>query len=181
MRSDSRPAPDTTVHMIFKNYFWKRVAILFSAMVFPMTMGLSSANDIRVYLLLIGIAPLTLLLSFLMSAVALFVRQRQGRFTEIWQNEFRKISAARTATDSVATNGRNIPQNHVANNYFSHYITLEIPIDASPEEIKKAYRKKISRYHPDKLAQLSPEVRRLAEEQTLALNRAYSELRKQVS
>jgi DnaJ-domain-containing protein 1 len=44
---------------------------------------------------------------------------------------------------------------------------------ASFEEIKKAYRAKISSYHPDRVASLASEFKQLAEERSKLINEAY--------
>jgi DnaJ-domain-containing protein 1 len=56
---------------------------------------------------------------------------------------------------------------------------LEVPETASMEEIEQAYRKKISDYHPDKVANAAPELKALAERRAREINAAYDELQKQ--
>jgi DnaJ-domain-containing protein 1 len=53
---------------------------------------------------------------------------------------------------------------------------LGVPRGASHEEIRKAYREQMKRYHPDRLQQFGPEFTRLAEEKTKLLQWAYGEL-----
>ncbi len=53
------------------------------------------------------------------------------------------------------------------------YAVLEVSRDASPEEITRAYREQMKRYHPDLVANLGAELRRVAHERTLAIQRAY--------
>lgn len=55
------------------------------------------------------------------------------------------------------------------------YNILEVKKDASLQEIKKAYRKKILQYHPDKVSCLGKEFQILAEEKTKKINAAYNE------
>ena len=50
---------------------------------------------------------------------------------------------------------------------------LEVTPAASLEEIKAAYRAKISSYHPDRVASLAWEFRELAEERSKMINDAY--------
>jgi hypothetical protein len=51
---------------------------------------------------------------------------------------------------------------------------LGVGVGASQQEMRTAYREKISQYHPDKVAALGPELKALAEEKTKEINRAYS-------
>lgn len=54
---------------------------------------------------------------------------------------------------------------------------LGIGKDASPEEIKRAYRQLAFKYHPDKMVHLGEEFRELAENRFKEIQRAYQELR----
>jgi len=56
------------------------------------------------------------------------------------------------------------------------YAVLGIPPSATPEEIRRAYRNAIAQYHPDKVEQLGPELRQLANEKTKQINQAYQQL-----
>jgi hypothetical protein len=57
------------------------------------------------------------------------------------------------------------------------YDTLEVIPSASPETIHAAYRSLISRYHPDKVAGLGPELQALANARTKEINHAFDILR----
>jgi DnaJ like chaperone protein len=48
--------------------------------------------------------------------------------------------------------------------------------DASEEQVRKAYRDLVARYHPDRLHHLGEEFRLMAARKTVALNRAYAEI-----
>ena len=50
---------------------------------------------------------------------------------------------------------------------------LELPPDASVEEIRDAYRRLISQYHPDKVASLGRELQELAEAKSKDIAVAY--------
>jgi hypothetical protein len=56
---------------------------------------------------------------------------------------------------------------------------LGVKQDAALSEIQEAYRKLVREYHPDKAAQLAPELRALALERTKQINRAYEVLAKE--
>ncbi len=57
------------------------------------------------------------------------------------------------------------------------YDTLEVIPTASPETIRAAYRSLISRYHPDKVAGLGPELQAVANARTKEINHAHDILR----
>lgn len=57
------------------------------------------------------------------------------------------------------------------------YAVLGVGRNATLEEIKQAYRQRIAEYHPDKVASLGIELRRLADEMTRKINSAYEELK----
>ena len=56
------------------------------------------------------------------------------------------------------------------------YLLLGVEKGASEEQIHKAYRDLLSRYHPDRLHHLGEEFRQMAARRTVALNRAYAEI-----
>ena len=55
------------------------------------------------------------------------------------------------------------------------YEVLEVDSSASMEEIRTAYKRKISQYHPDKVSSLGPEFTLVAEKKTKQINSAYEE------
>jgi hypothetical protein len=57
------------------------------------------------------------------------------------------------------------------------YGLLGLKPDASWEEVQKAYKEKIAKSHPDKVAHLSEELQKKAEELTLKLNNALDIIR----
>ena len=50
---------------------------------------------------------------------------------------------------------------------------LEVDESASDQEIQTAYKRQISQYHPDKVARMGIDIRRLAEAKSMAINAAY--------
>ena len=60
---------------------------------------------------------------------------------------------------------------------YDPYRILEVDRNASPEDIKKAYRRLVNRYHPDKVAHLGDEFRELAENRFKEIQRAYNDLK----
>lgn len=53
------------------------------------------------------------------------------------------------------------------------YAELDVPSNASNEAIDAAYRRLMSRYHPDRVAGAAEDVRTLAETRARAINAAY--------
>ena len=60
------------------------------------------------------------------------------------------------------------------------YATLGVEPEASDAEVKKAYRRLMSRHHPDKLASrgMPESMRPVAEERTREIRRAYDAIKK---
>lgn len=50
---------------------------------------------------------------------------------------------------------------------------LEVSPQATREDVVQAYRRRISQYHPDKVACMAPEIRALAETRSNEINVAY--------
>jgi DnaJ-domain-containing protein 1 len=62
------------------------------------------------------------------------------------------------------------PEPTIADRWF---LILDVPQGASREEVERAYKVKISQYHPDKVAQMGIEIRELAEAKSKEINAAY--------
>ena len=58
------------------------------------------------------------------------------------------------------------------------HAVLEVPEDAGMDDIEQAYRRKISDYHPDKVAGAADEIRQLAETRAREINTAYEAIQK---
>jgi preprotein translocase subunit Sec63 len=56
------------------------------------------------------------------------------------------------------------------------YVVLGVTRGASRDEIVRAYREQLKLYHPDRVADLGPELRQVAHQKTVELQRAYAEL-----
>lgn len=70
-------------------------------------------------------------------------------------------------------NYRPTPQNNIA----SSYSILGLEQTATPEEVKKAYRKLAVKYHPDKVEQLGPEFQKGAKENFQKVQEAYENIK----
>ncbi len=60
----------------------------------------------------------------------------------------------------------------------SAYKILEIPPDATDEEVKKAYRHMALKYHPDRVSQMGEDVEKAAKLKFQELQAAYEEIKK---
>jgi DnaJ-class molecular chaperone len=60
----------------------------------------------------------------------------------------------------------------------SAYEVLQVQRAASQEEITSAYRRMVQQYHPDKVANLAPEFRELAERRMKEINAAYQRIKR---
>ena len=59
----------------------------------------------------------------------------------------------------------------------SAFAILEVPIDATSQEIRTAYKKKIAQYHPDKIHHMGKKLQQLAQNETQKINEAYATLK----
>ena len=56
------------------------------------------------------------------------------------------------------------------------WAVLGVARGASRDEIVRAYREQLKRYHPDRVADLGAELQQVAHRKTVELQRAYAEL-----
>ena len=59
------------------------------------------------------------------------------------------------------------------------YAVLGIGSDASDEELEQAYRRRMSEYHPDRVANAAQEIRDMADERSREINQAYDQIKRQ--
>lgn len=59
------------------------------------------------------------------------------------------------------------------------YAVLGISVSSSDEEIEQAWRRKMSEYHPDRVANAADEIRALAETRAREINSAYEIIQQQ--
>jgi Restriction endonuclease/DnaJ domain len=62
---------------------------------------------------------------------------------------------------------------------FDPWLELGVRRGASQAEVRAAYKDTIAKYHPDRVAQLAPEIQDFAKKKAQSINRAYDLLRKQ--
>jgi DnaJ-domain-containing protein 1 len=71
-----------------------------------------------------------------------------------------------------------VPINQNPLNPGEAWLELDLPTRASGEEIRRAYRQQCQLFHPDKVASLGPELKRVAEAKMKRINAAYELLQK---
>lgn len=59
------------------------------------------------------------------------------------------------------------------------HLVLDVPQNASLDEVRLAYKRKISMYHPDKVSNMGPEFNEIAQQKTKQINAAYDDAIKQ--
>jgi DnaJ like chaperone protein len=97
----------------------------------------------------------------LLRAIANWLGIEQTEYDHLWQGVNDREAAA-TVPPDLAT----------------HYASiLGVPVTASPQDLKRAYREKAKQYHPDVVAHKSPVFAHEAEERFKELSRAYQFLR----
>jgi Zn finger protein HypA/HybF involved in hydrogenase expression len=67
-------------------------------------------------------------------------------------------------------------EDHTIKSLADCYSILGLSADAIPMDIKTAYKKKISEYHPDRVEVLGIKIKQIAEEETRQINAAYAML-----
>ncbi len=99
------------------------------------------------------------------------------------QHQYAKLRESRTlsrseqsSSHSKKTTQKNQHTETKAKSGTSPFQVLGITEDASLEEIKAAYRKKIKAYHPDRVAHLGVELQEIAQKKSTEINRAYEML-----
>jgi DnaJ like chaperone protein len=56
------------------------------------------------------------------------------------------------------------------------YAVFDLPRSSTAEEINERYRELMKQYHPDRVASLGKELRELAHEKTIEIQKAYDQL-----
>lgn len=80
--------------------------------------------------------------------------------------------------DSGAFSGKRKSDDPPADEAANPYAVLNVDESADMDAIDAAYRRRMSEYHPDKVAHAAPEIQELAERRARDINAAYEEIRK---
>lgn len=94
----------------------------------------------------------------------------------------RKTGGTEPTDDFVEERGPNPPVdiNTIPDPLADYYTNLELPPGASRQEVKRAWKRLMKKYHPD-LHSANPEKREVANELTQRLNEAYRALDKKLA
>lgn len=84
--------------------------------------------------------------------------------------------AKKDFNSETSTNSNSESRNNSTKKTFCPYDTLKVSKNASQDEIKKAYKKMIKEYHPDKVEHLGEDLKELANNKIRDIQRAYEEL-----
>jgi len=91
--------------------------------------------------------------------------KRDGDHNQTFEKNERQNESGESGSTS-----KTVEDGDITANWFR---ILEVAESASKDEIASAYKKKISQYHPDKVATLGAELRELAEVKSKQINAAY--------
>lgn len=72
------------------------------------------------------------------------------------------------------------PKPQAASAATNYWDVLGVPANSPLSEVKKAYVLRLKEYHPDRVADMGPEIRKLAEQKTVEIMKAFQELQKVV-
>lgn len=84
-----------------------------------------------------------------------------------WNQSFEKTTSTSDERESISS----------SNPARDPYEILGLDRTASTEQIHQAYRKLIVQYHPDKVAHLGDELRKVAHQKSIEIQAAYEQLR----
>jgi DnaJ like chaperone protein len=99
-----------------------------------------------------------------------------GRMEQVELNLIEKMAHALGVRP---TDNESIKSMFITETLDNSYKILEIENSATNEEIKKAYRRMATKYHPDKVAYLGDEFKKAAHEKFQKLNEAYDKIKKE--
>lgn len=114
-------------------------------------------------------------IGYLLVSIFIFPKKNKGASSNPHEN-------ANSSSESQYQNSQGYQQESKAHDgdeiSTSWFHILDVPKSASLEIIASAYKRKISQYHPDKVANLGSELKELAELKSKQINSAYNYAKK---
>ncbi len=117
-------------------------------------------------------------------AQELYVIEQISRYLGIHRRDFASIQAMfsvysnRSHSRYQRKTNRNSSANTSVNQKMDPYVILEIERSATDAEVKKAYRRLVRKYHPDKVAHLGEKYVLEAKEKFIIIDQAYDTIKK---
>ena len=109
---------------------------------------------------------------------SLFEEERRKFFDEVAKFKKEKMEFERQKREFESRKKRSFEFEEDEDfSFLDPYEILGVSRNASKQEIKKAWLKKVSEYHPDKVASLGEKLRKLAEIETKKINWAWEQLK----
>jgi DnaJ-domain-containing protein 1 len=107
--------------------------------------------------------------------VTAIIDSRRAKEKQREDNARKESGRSREDRDSQQTHGHEQSREQEKENMpRSWWETLNVDKNASPQQIKSAFRREISKYHPDRVEGLGVELRELADRKAKEVNRAYA-------
>lgn len=92
------------------------------------------------------------------------------------------LSSPRPSSDAPQDRADDANPPHVIDIGARHWTeVLGVAEDADEAQVTAAYRRRISEYHPDRVAMMADEIRALAGERTAEINAAYEQAMRQLT
>ena len=88
---------------------------------------------------------------------------------------YKFVSSMMSTSDEPASEGSRPEPPNLFQRQPPWHDVLGVAPDATHDQIVSAYRARMSEYHPDKVANLGPDIRALAEQKAKEINAAYAE------
>ena len=86
-------------------------------------------------------------------------------------DEHGNLKVDKETAENVSQSGRGY---ETVSYYFQ---VLDVEPTATPDEVRAAYKKKIREYHPDRVSGLGEKLKKMADDESKAINKAYSALK----
>ena len=103
--------------------------------------------------------------------------KKQNDYNSDYQSKYSDNKNNKKSGTSNSESNFDYRLNDLKSNIAKCYELLDLNPKATPSEIKMAFKKKMSSYHPDKVSGLGEKLLKVAEEETKLINIAYQILK----